>query len=81
MTKNADIEKYKYSEYRIGFDRHEFFAHSSGETGRNLIIFGVDVSSSTKIDNRKRKYLHSWYTCQQKKIYSINFTENNKKSV
>ena len=25
LTKNADIDKYKYSEYGIGFDRHEFF--------------------------------------------------------
>ena len=23
LTKNADIDKYKYSGYRIGFDRHE----------------------------------------------------------
>ena len=51
VTKNADIEKYKYSGYGIGFDRHVYYSHSRGRTGRNVIIFGVDVSSSTKIDD------------------------------
>ena len=31
----------------------DFFSHPSCGTGRNYIIFGVDVSSSTKIDNKK----------------------------
>ena len=44
VRKNADINKYKYSGYRIGFDRHDFFSHPSGGTGRNIIIFGVDMS-------------------------------------
>ena len=57
LTKNAHIDKYKYSEYGIGFDRH--FSHPSGETSRNVMIFGADMSSSTKIDNKKR-YLNSW---------------------
>ena len=52
LTKNADIGKYKYSGYGIGFDEKLFFSHPSGRTGRNVIIFGVDVSSSTKIDNK-----------------------------
>ena len=54
LTKNADIDKYGYSNYGIGFDRHGFFSHPSGGTGRNVIIFGVDMSSSTKTDNRKK---------------------------
>ena len=45
LTKRADINKYKYSGSRIGFD--------SGGTGRNVIIFGLDMNLSTKIDNRK----------------------------
>ena len=57
MTKNADIDKYTYSGYGIGFDRHRFFWHPSSGTGRNVIIFGVDMSSSTKIDNRKKDTL------------------------
>ena len=57
MTKNADIDKYKYSGYVIGFERHGFFPHPSGGTGRNVIILGVDMSSSLKIDNRKKDIL------------------------
>ena len=34
-----------------------FFSHPSGGTGRNVIIFGVDMSSSTKIDKRKKDNL------------------------
>ena len=53
LTKNADIDKFKYSGYGIGFDRHGFFSHPSRGIGSNVIIFGVHMSSSTKIDNRK----------------------------
>ena len=41
-------------EYGIGFDRHEFFSHPSSGIGRNVTIYGVDISSSTKINNRKK---------------------------
>ena len=51
------MDKYKYFGYGIGFDRHGFFSHPSGRTGRNVIIFGVDMSSSTKIDNKKKHIL------------------------
>ena len=57
LTKNADIDKYKYSGYGIGFDGHGFYSHPSGGTGRNAIIFGVDMSSSTKIDNKRKDIL------------------------
>ena len=57
LTKSADIDKYGYSSYEIGFDRKGFFSHPSGGTGRNVITFGVDMSSSTKIDNRKKDIL------------------------
>ena len=30
LTKNIDIDKYKYSGYGIGFDRKGFFSHLSG---------------------------------------------------
>ena len=40
LTKNANIDMYKYSGYGIGFDdRHGFFSHPSGGNGRNVIIF------------------------------------------
>ena len=41
LTKNADIDKYKYFGYRVGFDG---YSHPSGGTGRIVIIFGVDAS-------------------------------------
>ena len=53
LTKNADIDKYGYSGYGIGFDRNTSFSVGN-EIGKNVIIFGVDMSSSTKIDNRKK---------------------------
>ena len=88
LTKNADIDKYKYSGYGIGFDGKGFFSNPSGGTERNVIIFGVDMSSSTKIDN-KGKYililgLGSTFGLVEKalsaeKMYSINFTKVNTK--
>ena len=57
LTKNADIDKYKYSAYEIGFDRHGGFSSRGIGLGSNLIIFGEDMSSSTKIDNRKNDIL------------------------
>ena len=53
LTKNADIDKYGYSRCGIGFDRKGFFSICN-DIGRNVIIFGVDMSSSIKIDNRKK---------------------------
>ena len=43
LTKNADINKCKYLGYGIGFDRIEFFSIGN-DTGRNVIIFGLDMS-------------------------------------
>ena len=57
LTKNADIDKYRYSEYGIVLDRSGFYSHHSDGTGRNVIIFGVDISPSAKIDNRKKDIL------------------------
>ena len=55
LTKNTDIVKYKYYyRYGIGFDWHGSFWLPGIGLGRIVIIFGVDMSSSTKIDNRKK---------------------------
>ena len=86
MTKNAGIDKYKYFGYGIRFHRHGFFSCPSGGTYKNLIIFGVDMSSSKKIDNRKKDVLILGknptqgleHTLSAEKMYSISFTENNK---
>ena len=87
MSKNADIDKYKYSGYGIGFNRHGSFSFPGTGLGKNVIIFGVDMSSSTKIDNRKKDILILGktptqgleHTLSAEKMYSINFTEHNKK--
>ena len=52
LVKNAEIDKYKYSGYGIGFDRHGTFSVPNG-FGKNVIIFGVDMSSSKHVDNKK----------------------------
>ena len=57
LTKNADIEKYKYSVYATGFDRRLSFSFPSGGFGQNVLIFGVDMSTSTHIDNKKNDIL------------------------
>ena len=67
LTKNADIDKYKYSGYGNGFDRRSSFSFSSGGFGqniliidiKNILIFGVDMSSSAHIDNKKR-HISCW---------------------
>ena len=82
MTKNADIDKYGYSGYGIGFDRRSSFSFSGGGFGQNTLIFGADISSSAHIDNKKKKILVLGkgptqgleHTLIAEKIYSINFT-------
>ena len=86
LTKNADIDKYGYSGYGIGFDRETSFSFGN-ETGKNEIIFGVDMSLSSKIDNRKKDILTLGkgptqgleHTLSAEKLYSINFTKKNTK--
>ena len=57
LRKNADIEKYGYSGFGIGFDRRSSFTFPGGGFGQNILIFGVDMSSSTHIDNKKKDIL------------------------
>ena len=46
--------KYGYSGYGIGFDRRGSFSFPGGGYGQKILIFGVDMSFSAHIDNRKR---------------------------
>ena len=57
VTKNADIDKYKYSGYGIGFDRGGNYLLPSGRFDRTVIIFGVDMSSSVHVDNKGKDIL------------------------
>ena len=38
LTKNVDIDKYKYSGYGIGFDRHDEFNFGTRGFGKNCIF-------------------------------------------
>ena len=83
MTKNADIDKYGYSGYGIGFDRRSSFSFPGSRFGQNVIIFGVDMSFSAHIDNKKKDILVLGkgptqgleHTLTAEKMYSINFTK------
>ena len=87
LTKNADIEKYGYSSYEIGFDRRGTFSFPGGRFGQNILIFEVDMSSSVHIDHKKKNILVLGIGPTQRlghkltagKMYSINFIVTNKK--
>ena len=51
------IYKYVYSGYSIGFDLCSEFSLSDGSAGKNVIIFGVHMSSSVHIDNKAKAIL------------------------
>ena len=56
LTKNADIDKYGYSGYEIGFDRRGSLSFPGGGYGQNVLVFGADMSSFPHTDNRKKTY-------------------------
>ena len=51
LTKNADLDKYKYTGYGIGFDFRSEFLFTDGSYG----IFGADMSSWYMHADNKRK--------------------------
>ena len=90
IRKHPDIAQYKYYGYGIGFDRKGFFSLGNG-IGRNVIIFGVGMSSSSHTDNKKKDILllgkgprglrqGSEHTLTAEKYYSVSFTKHNTKS-
>ena len=88
LTKNVDIDEYRYCGYGIGFDRNGFFSVGNG-VAEKVVIFGLDMRSSTKIGNRKKDILilvkgptqELEHSLPAEKMYPINFTENNKNFV
>ena len=78
LTKNADIDEYGYSGYGTGFDRKGEFSFLGGGYGQNVIIFGVDMSSSFHIDNKKRHInirnrsntrIRTYFNCRKNVFY------------
>ena len=86
ITKNADIDKNKYSGYGIGFDRTGLYLLPSRRFVRTVIIFGVDMSSSAHVDNMGKNILilekdptQGEHSLTAEKMYSVNFTDNGDK--
>ena len=87
LSKNADINTYGYSGYGIGFDRKSNFPFPGGGFGQNKLIFGVEMSSSAHIDNKKNDILVLGkrptqgleHSLTAEKMYSINYTVIRKK--
>ena len=80
LTKNADIDKYGYSGYGIGFDRRSSFSFPGGGFGQNVLIFGADMSSSAHIDNKKRHIssrkrtnarIRKYFNCKKNVFYQF----------
>ena len=87
LTKNAGIDKYRYSGHGIGFDGRSSFSFPGGGYGQNVIIFGVDMNSSIHVDNKRKDILIlgkgpteglGENSLTAEKMYSINFTVINK---
>ena len=87
LTKNPDIDKYKYSGYGIGFDRREKFSFRD-RFGQNVIICEVDMSSFVHANKKTKSILVLGEVFTQglddttlyaEAKYSINFSKTNKK--
>ena len=87
LVKNDNIDRYKFSGYGIGFDRRGTFSVANG-FGRNVINFGVDMSSSVHVDDKKKYILILGEAPTQglddtaliaEKMYPINFTDSIRK--
>ena len=57
LIKKADSDRYNYSGYEIAFDKRGSFSYPGVRLGRNVVIFGVDMSSSVHVDNKKKIFL------------------------
>ena len=87
LTEHVDIDQYQYSGYGIEFDGKGEFSFGNG-FGRNVIIFGADMTSSVHTNNRTNNILVLGKdfvqglentTIYAEKLYSINFTKTNAK--
>ena len=85
-AKDSEIDKYGYSGYGIGFGRRGSFSFPGGGYNQNVLIFGVDMSFSAHIDDKKKTLVSRIgptqgleNTLAAEKMYSINFTVTKKK--
>ena len=57
LANNTDPDKYVYSRYGIGFGSGSEFSLPNGSIGKNVIIFGLDMTSSVHSDNKGKDIL------------------------
>ena len=57
ITKNANLDKNRYSGYGLGFDRIGVYLLPDGSFGRNVVVFGVDMNSSVNVCNKGKDIL------------------------
>ena len=57
LTKNNNPNKYSYLGYEIGFDSRSIFSIPNFDWGKNVFIFGVDMSSSVHTNNKNKNIL------------------------
>ena len=90
ITKIDDISKIKYEGYGICFDEGGTFTKGNITNGKNVILFGADMSFSIHANNRANNiYVLGDFLVQgingtsiyAEKIYNKNFTEPGKKFV
>ena len=90
LTKNADLDKYKYTGYGIEFQSRSEFSFTDGSFGKKVIIFGADTSSFVHTANKGKGILilgeeptqgldDTTLTAEAK--YPINFTQWGKRFV
>ena len=87
IVKNSDKDKWLFICYGISFNGGDWW-NFGNDTARNVILFGVDNSSSFYVDNRKNIFLilglgptfeiNGSFGSPEKK-FSINFTKANTK--
>ena len=90
LTKNADLDKYKYTGYGIGFDSRSEFPLPDGSYGKNVIIFGALMSTSVHFNKKRKDILilgevptqgSDDTTLKAEAKYSINFRKSGKRFV
>ena len=90
LTENVHPDKNTYTGYSIGFDFCSEFLFTDGSYGKDVIIFGADMSSSAHFGNKRKDILilgdrpaqgldDTMLTGEAK--YLINFTQSRKRFV
>ena len=78
LTKNADLDKYRYTGYCIGYDSPSEFLFRDGSNGKNVINFGADMSLSVYVDNEGKYILILGEGRAQVVGDTIDFTQSGK---